>query len=193
VWDECLPPNCPPHEEKPYAFKVHAILDAQRAGYDQVVWADTSVWFNRPKFDDMWDMLTREGYIICKNAEHNCAQWSTDAALRAFGMGRNEAESIPQIVATAFALDLRHEYIKEFCLNLREMADHDEIFPGAWVNDKHQCSRDPRVRGHRHDQTAMSVLCNAMHMHVLPYIVWPSFFQTCYGPVADRFYRESVR
>jgi hypothetical protein len=41
---------------------------------------------------------------------------------------------------------------------------NDGTFKGAWSNENKQVSDDPRVLGHRHDQTAASVIATRLGM-----------------------------
>lgn len=158
----CLPLRSPSHLEKPYAFKVYAILEAIQRGYQQVIWADASILPIRD-LDPVWHLLETRGYWISENPPGTCGEWTSDAALPLLGINREQAFQIPQVVGTAFGLNLDFTIARDFFRNLRDI-EQTEAFCGPWVNDQQQASQDSRVLGHRHDQTAMSVIAHRLGM-----------------------------
>ena len=155
-WQDEWPPSSPPHLEKPYAFKAYALRAAWLMGYRTMLWTDVSVVALRP-LAPLWELIERQGCWFSDNREWNCGQWTCDSALGPLGITREEAFAIPQVAGTAFGIDYQHELGRKFFEEYLRLAE-GEAFCGPWVNDRGQASADPRVRGHRHDQTAASVL-----------------------------------
>lgn len=156
VWDETLPPDSPTQEDKPYAFKAYALKAAVKAGAELILWADVSV-YPVADFSSIWEIMELNGAFFIANSSGSCGEWTCDSALGPLGITRGEAFGIPQVVGTLFGLNVKHsrglKIYEEFC----RLAETD-AFKGPWVNDKGQASNDKRVRGHRHDQTALSVV-----------------------------------
>jgi hypothetical protein len=159
-----LPYGCPEHLSVPYAFKSYAIRAAQLADFRLILWADSSVFAVR-SLSPLWRRLESLGYWFAKNANWNCGQWTCDDALPILDINREEAFSIPQVVGTTFGLNLANSQGAKFFNWYRDLSISG-AFCGPWVNDKHQASPDPRVLGHRHDQTAASVIANKLGMEL---------------------------
>lgn len=148
------PPGCPPHLERPYAFKAYAINDVllkHKPRY--ILWADSSVVAIR-NLSPLWELIARQGYWFSDNYTNNCGSWTCDSALEPLGITREESFNIPQIAATSFGLDMESKKGKIFFDEYFRLAQGN-AFCGPWVNDGNS---DPRVVGHRHDQSAASVI-----------------------------------
>jgi len=163
---DCLPPGSPTHAQKPYAFKVYAILEAFRRGADTVLWADASVC-PLNDFQPLWDIIDNQGYWLSKNGANNCGEWCSDAALPILGINRQWAYHIPQIWATSMGFHRDSITARSFLCSLECLARTD-AFCGPWVNTHGEASSDPRVSGHRHDQTAASVIADRLGMTLTP-------------------------
>jgi hypothetical protein len=151
--------GCPPHTEVPYAFKAYALSRAYTAGYDRVIWCDSSIKLIRP-YSVVSERLDDKGYMLF-NGRWNTGQWCSDAALETLKLDREAAFEIPHLMACCMGFDFPkcdafvHEY------HARAI---DGTFKGAWSNENRQVSPDPRVLGHRHDQTAASVIATRCGM-----------------------------
>jgi len=156
AWTHTLPPGSPTHADTPYAFKAFALKYARDFGADLVMWMDASIKPIR-SLDPLWALIEKQGYWFSANWWPN-GEWCSDAALPLFGMTREESMTHMHVAATAFGLNLRSEVGAAFLDDYMRYATNG-AFRGPWKNDNGQASSDPRVRGHRHDQTAASVIC----------------------------------
>jgi hypothetical protein len=147
--------GAPLHGASPYAFKPHVLHEAVRRGYDLVIWADASVWAIRD-VSPMFDLLERRGWMFFKNCP--AGTWCSDACLRSFSIDRDSAMKIPMLMATCMGWDVRQPKCQEFLRVWLEKSTDGSTFPGAWTNRHHEVSHDPRVLGHRHDQSAASLI-----------------------------------
>jgi hypothetical protein len=172
--------GAPPHNERPYAFKIEALKRARQEGCDLVLWADAAVWAVKP-LDGLFEHIEREGHVFFHSG-FNVAQWSSDSALRWFGITRDQAEQMVMLFACCFGLNLANERSVEFLTRLDES---QETFPGSWTNDQHQVSQDPRCAGHRHDQTAASIIAAQLGMEVI--VGHTTFFQYYANPGSTAF------
>jgi hypothetical protein len=177
MWADYLPARSPTHADVPYAFKAFALQDAQTLNSDLVLWCDASILPIR-SLQPLWERIERDGYWIARNGWSNY-QWTADSAYadlfaNEFGSGSvhlGEAQwlnrNIPHVVATSFGLNLRSEIGKAFLDEYFRLASKTKAFCGPWVNltgcghseNPHVGDCGPAdVLGHRHDQTAASVI-----------------------------------
>jgi hypothetical protein len=190
-WSNSYPPGCPPVHEAPYSFKTYAFKEVQRQGYDVVLWLDSSCYAIGP-IGPVFEQIERDGYYVVDNG-WNTGEWCKDAALRPLGITREESFGIPEISTMAVGLDLRRPEAREFLDRWHELSTDGVTFPGEHTNEaglekarqlgvvyRHvgKLSADPRVLGHRHDQTAASVLA------------WRLGWQRTPRPVHLDYYRD---
>lgn len=172
-----VPSHWPKHEEKPYAFKAYSLISASRIA-DTVLWCDASVVPIR-SLEPLWEKIERDGYWLARNGFLN-TQWTCDSAYPDLFPGipyeraREENSKIPHVVATAFGLNLRSEIGKKFLDEYYRLAQ-THAFCGPWKNDGTCGPSD--VSGHRHDQTAASVIAHRLGMQLTD---CPQFFS--YSP-----------
>lgn len=159
AWSDALPPNSPPHRDVPYAFKAHAIEYARLQGYDLIMWCDACIMPIR-SMEPLWQRIERDGYWMSRNGWTN-GQWCSDAALPLLDLTREQAFAQPHVVATAFGLNLRSEIGLVFASQYLRYAQNG-AYKGPWTNEHREASADKRVLGHRHDQTAASVLAHRL-------------------------------
>ena len=168
-----LPRGCPPHLEKHYAFKAYALEEVSRNGYDELLWADSSVYPLR-SIEPLWELIKQQGYWFQQNGQYTCGEWTADSALEPLGITRAEAFTIPQIAATCFGLDLMNSKAREFLREYYRLAQ-GTAFCGPWINDRQQASTNMRVRGHRHDQTAASVIVHRLGLNITQELFWEDY------------------
>ncbi|MFF5211183.1 hypothetical protein [Streptosporangium sp. NPDC000396] len=170
-----FPDGCPSHREVPFAFKPFCFVQARRE-HRLVLWMDSSCVAVRP-LDSLFRCIAADGYLLFGNGRHKVGEWAGDLALEYFGMGREEAMKADEVHAAVIGLDLGSPIANEF-LDLWHAAARDELaFRGVkepldtqddynavkWNHDG-RVSADPRVRGHRHDQTVAGILANRLGM-----------------------------
>lgn len=173
----------PSHQDKPYAFKAYALQAAAQTS-DVLLWADASILPIR-SLEPLWEKIERYGYWIARNGWNNY-QWTADSAYpdlfpEFYGHPARDAEvlrasrtinqSIPHVVATSFGLNVKHPIGKAFLAEYYRLASETKAFCGPWMNaESYPGESRPRedhriatcgpadVLGHRHDQTAASVI-----------------------------------
>jgi hypothetical protein len=167
-----IPAGCPPHALSPWAFKVHMLEEARKAGYDQALWLDSSTIVVR-SLDAIFARAERYGVCAFSRFTATVGEWSSDLALTNIGITRDEAFKIPEINASCIAIDFKHPKGISFLTEWKKFADDGASFLGvrdpltladSMTNDRRQVSSDSRVRGHRHDQTAASVILDKLHV-----------------------------
>jgi hypothetical protein len=170
-WRDRLPDNSPAHKDTPYAFKAHAMKQAAIRGYSTLLWADACILPIRP-LSEVFDLIERDGYWMARNGFTNY-EWTADSAYpdlfseidwahtileTACAQARALNRKIEHVVATTFGVDTQRAVGAEFLFEYLRLANTN-AFRGPWKNDaaKSPCG-PPDVRGHRHDQTAASVI-----------------------------------
>ena len=175
-----FPAGCPSHQEVPFAFKPYCFRAARERGLELVLWLDAACVVVRD-LDGLLGAIRKRGYLLFRNARHRAGEWASDEALAVFGLGREEALQIPEINAAALGLDLLHPLGREFLERWHAAATDGVAFRGTreplrsaqdygdvkW-NRAQRISSDPRVRGHRHDQTVAGLLAHRLGMTATP-------------------------
>ena len=198
VWRDKLPPGSPAHAETPYAFKAWALEAARLSGHTLMLWADASIVPIAP-LDPIWKHAEQHGVWLADNGWNN-AQWTCDAAyLDLFAQDFKNTDlreawtsldylravnrKIKHVVATAFAVDISHRTGAQFFMQYLNLAKTD-AFKGPWWNSNGErpvyaskagaapCG-PPECLGHRHDQTAASVIAWRLG---IPLTQCPKFF-----------------
>ncbi len=189
------------HDTRPYAFKPYAMREAQALGHTSILWCDSCIVPVRP-LTEIWKRVEAQGYWICRNGYNN-AQWTADSAypdlfdVEIINAAVNETmipnfrqvnEGIEHVVATAFAVNTMSLIGREFLEQYYRYASTTRAFCGPWQNSNaprvpNRNNRrpsgpcgPPEVLGHRHDQTAASVIAWRLGMK-LEDPVWFSYEQ----------------
>ena len=164
-WRGCLPPGAPSHKDVPYAFKAHALKHALWIGCDTLLWVDASILPVR-SLEPLWDRIESQGYWFSENlpfGRQDLPCWKID---------RETAFKIPQVIGTAFGLNLKDLRARALLNEFLLLAEEKTAFQGPWTNEAHQASQDPRVLDHRHDQTVLSVLAWRLGMKLTRPPAW---------------------
>lgn len=166
-------------EQVPYAFKAFALKEASRDA-DLLLWCDACMVPVRD-MTPLWERIERDGYWMGRNGFSNY-EWTADSTYpdlfapeiengaEYLGAGLRELNrTIPHVVATAFGINVRHPKGKAFLDGYYRLASETRAFIGPWWNTAYKDGYPPNdrrvgvcgpndVRGHRHDQTAASVI-----------------------------------
>jgi hypothetical protein len=165
-WRDQYPPGSPTHQQVPYAFKIYALLEARRQGYEVVLWLDASIWAIK-NIEPVFRHIEERGHLF-EVAGQWLGWYVTDAFLAKNGLSRDAAMTIPMFTAGFTGLDLRQPKAIEFLEKWRGMSQDGVSFLGPWNNHDCACSQDPRCKGHRHDMSAASLLAHRMGMELQP-------------------------
>lgn len=177
-----MPDGAPPQKEKPYAFKAYALAEAAKVN-DLLLWCDASIHI-LGSLERLWKKIEDEGYWLALNGWTNY-EWTADSAYEDLFPGvpieeaRELSKLFPQVVATSFGLNLRHPKGLEFFMQYFWLAKTN-AFCGPWANANCDPAKrfvyapdsryttapcgPPDVLGHRHDQTAASVIAWRLQM-----------------------------
>lgn len=184
LWSDPLPKSWTPHKEVPYAFKKHAIY-ASMGDSNLILWLDSAILPLR-SLEPLWKQIEDVGYFVPANGNMMNYEWTAESAYndlfptvsREAAIGLNR--SIPHCSSAAFGFNLDTWIGREALDEFAHFAN-GRAFCGPWANsngpDKDRYQEDylkklyttapcgpPDVRGHRHDQTALSVIAWRLSM-----------------------------
>jgi hypothetical protein len=167
-WDESYPMGSPTHHDSPCGFKPFCFIAAAEAGYEIILWLDATVEVQRPLMP-LLHRIEREGYLIFRE-DHSVGEYCKDDALGPLGITRETSMIMPSCWGCAIGLDLRQTRAQYFLKEWQALAVDGITFPGPrWSGVRGfplTASKDSRVKGHRYDQTAASVLALRHGMNV---------------------------
>lgn len=163
-WRDEMPPGAPSHRQKPYAFKAHALRIAMERGFDSVLWLDACMLPIR-SMDPLWEQIERDGHFIPNNGWLN-GQWTAMDAYADLGVTWEENWTIKHCVAGIMGFDLRRESGRAFVAEYLRLSGTGAFSGPTWnSNSPNHANKPgagpcgpPEVLGHRHDQTAASVI-----------------------------------
>jgi hypothetical protein len=176
-WRNEYPPDCPPHDINPYAFKIYAFREAFRRGYKIVMWLDCSFWAVRNPMPIL-DIVNDKGVFAFRSG-YNCAQTCTDLLLNEAGYTRDEAEQLPEIATGIVGINISNPDGKKVFDLWSEYCDK-----GLFVNDRNYNSNestDPRYVHGRQDQSAFSMAVHKAGVK-FDYQDYVSYYGTGYNP-----------
>lgn len=152
-WRDELPPDCPPHDHNPYAFKIYAFREAFRRGYKIVMWLDCSMWAIQNPMP-IFDIINEKGVFAFRSG-YNCAETCTDNLLYYTGITRDEAEQIPETATGIVGLNIDNPDGKKVFEYWEGICDNG-LFRNNRVHDLKD-SQDERFRFGRQDQSGFSM------------------------------------
>ncbi len=156
-----------------YCAKPYALLDAVADSADIAILVDAAFYPIRD-IGPLVEHVAQKGYYLCKNG-NNVGEWSSDRCLDRMGMTREEAFTVEEASSYCVGLNFNHGRCVELLQRWRGYAGDRVTFPGPHTNDAYcgyggygrntgLASTDARVKGHRHDQTVLSILAHRMGM-----------------------------
>lgn len=177
LWSEPLPKSWTPHKDVPYRFKAHALRSVDA---DLVLWLDSAILPLR-SLDPLWERIEREGYFLPANPGMMNYEWTAESAYCGLFPELKLAEAmivnrtIPHCSSAAFGFDISRTGVGSEAFKEFSRLANTRVFCGPWANsngpdrDRYQADYlkklyttapcgPPDVRGHRHDQTALSVI-----------------------------------
>lgn len=158
--------KCVPHSKTPYAFKLFCLKEAEKRGYELVLWTDASFWAIQ-KIDNLFKTIEKNGWIL-QSSGYSLGQWSSDASLAYMKMSREEAFNLDMFSGGFTGYNLTCSLTKKFVDEFFKCAVEGVPFKGEWTNEKQEVSKDARVRGHRHDMVVGTILAHRMGLKIIP-------------------------
>lgn len=149
----------PSHRGVPYAFKVYAVEAVRDKGYEVVMWCDSILQPVRP-LETIIPEIERVGVYLAEDG-WKTGMYANDRCLDYFGVTRDQAMEISAVWACFMGFDFKNPVTHEFMRRWKK-ACHDGIFAGNTFNNNASESKDPRCRGHRHDQSCAELISYQM-------------------------------
>jgi hypothetical protein len=146
----------PPHSEVPYSFKPYAI-NGLKKNYDIVIWADSCV-YSIKSLDKFIEYININGFVFFDNIGYTIGDYTSDECLNNLGMSRDESFKHPMIMACLMGFNFKNEKANKLFNEYFKATKIKGCYEGDWTNESNQVSQDNRVKGHRHDQSVMSIL-----------------------------------
>ncbi len=167
-WLDELPPHCPTHQQSPYAFKYFALEHARSNAHRFGWWLDSSLVMVGGH-DRILSHTLAHGIYLSRFRSYTVGQYTSDEALEKLKVSRDEAMTIPMVDANTILLDFNHPAARELLTAMLELAQQPGLFAGPWTNEDNAISKDPRVLGHRHDQSVLSVIVHRMKLQTFAF------------------------
>lgn len=175
--EEHIDLKCPYHKSEdlkliadgkvvPYAFKAWAIYNALMIGrYENIIWMDSAVYASKD-ITPLIEATEREGYLLFDNIGFSIGDYTSDSCLEKLGMSREESFKKPMLMACLMSFNTKNEQAVGFIKRYMAAAQDGISFHGSWHNTNGEVSSDMRVKGHRHDQSAASIIVDQMGMKI---------------------------
>lgn len=156
------PRGWPSHQEVPFGFKAYALNTVAAQGVTSLLWCDSCIVPIRP-LGPIWEAIERDGYLIWRNGFRN-SQWTADSAYPALfpelpiEEARAQNRGIEHVVAGCFGIDLTQPVGRNILREYYRLATDTDAFIGPVKNTAATPCGPEECLGHRHDQTALSVI-----------------------------------
>lgn len=150
----------PQHQHVPYGFKPWLFKTAFDAGFNCVLWCDSTIQAIKP-IEEIFDAASHQGLFVGDNPGCEQRTWCSDDALDAMGCPRDARFN--QIMACSLAIDIAHPAGRAVFDGWWALCNDGVTFAGRGGSVR------PEFRGHRHDQAALSWLCEKNYVHREPY------------------------
>lgn len=156
----------PSQDESPWGFKPVLLNYAKEKGYKYILWLDSNMICIR-KPVTIFKKIIKNGYYISSSYTTKMGYWCSDIALENFGIDRETSFKITEVnpsyvginIYNSIAIKLLNEWNKYALdgITFRGIPQN-YLLSETNKNDRGIVSKDTRVKGHRHDQTALSYL-----------------------------------
>lgn len=168
----------------PYCAKPFALEYARQSGATQAILLDAA-FFPIRGIQPMVEHIQRHGYYLCANG-FSVGEWCSDLALTAFGVTRESAMQIPEASSYCVGINFENMLATSMMAIWKATGANPAIFPGHHTagsagRNPGFVSNDPRVKGHRHDQSALSIIAHGLGMTNLSDRPYLTAYQRGYG------------
>lgn len=154
-------------DEVPYGFKTFIIQEAREKGYEQIIWADSSIRMVKdPK--PLFDHTHVYGVGAFENLGHPLKNWISDVAVEHLHISESSLEGMQQIMACCILFDFSTPECNSIFDEWMALGRDGACF-------QNYGSKRPGFRAHRHDQAVLSGILAKRGVPLLPYgkLVYP--------------------
>jgi hypothetical protein len=161
--------NSPSHNDIPYAFKPYAIQEMRKKGFETIIWMDSAVYAIKQLYEMLY-YINLNGFIFFDNLGYTISDYTSDICMNNFDMSREEGFNHPMIMACLMGFNFKNQLSVKLFNEYYQAVNVYGNYEGDWNNNTNQVSKDNRVKGHRHDQSVMSLILakhniKPMHPH----------------------------
>jgi hypothetical protein len=179
AWVNVLPFGAPAnvveddYDYSAYCAKPFVLAHARNTGADIAILLDAAFYPIR-SVQPLVEHIARHGYYLCDNGM-NIGEWSSDRCLERMSESRRDVWGLREASSYCVGLNFGDgrciDLLQRWCgfasdrLTIPGPHDNDQMAapPLVWRN-LGMVSSDERVRGHRHDQTVLSILAHRLGM-----------------------------
>ena len=166
------PLGCPSQEEAQYAFKIFALRRAMGAGFRTLLWMDSCFQPLR-SIQPLWEEIREKGWYVPQQGDAMLSEWCSDEFLERTSTKRSDVEQVHLVYSGIVGLDMYHPVAKRIWQMWESMYGAG-LFNGCHLNKPGEprepwglkwqghVSDDPGVRGHRHDESALSLVLHLL-------------------------------
>ena len=161
------------HNEVPYQFKAFSIEKARQEFGGLILWCDSPVYAKK-NIDAVFKYIEKNGFLFFDNIGYSVGDYTSDICLKYFAIDRNQAFEIQMVMACVMGFDFSNPKANEIFEEYLQLAKEEETYMGSWTNVNAEVSSDLRCKGHRHDQSVISLI---LHKHgIKPLHAQSTFF-----------------
>ena len=164
-----------------YCAKPFALLAARMSGADIAILLDCAFRPIRP-IHPLIDHIAQTGYYLCDNG-NRVGEWCSDRAMERMGQTREKLLEMREASSYCVGLNFADGRCVELLHRWCGFAGDRLTIPGPHTQFEHEgrnvghVSYHQGVKGHRHDQTVLSVLANQMGMTNLQQRPWLTAYE----------------
>lgn len=149
----------PTHKSVPYAFKPFLIQEAYEAGYNKILWVDSTIVAHKhPEL--FFELMDIYPVIACENIGFPLKDWVTDWVVDKLSIDVQEAK---QIMGCVVGFNLHNDLARHCFSTWLTMA-----IDGHSFKDNERSNRDGFIHT-RHDQSCLSAIMHKLQLPILPY------------------------
>lgn len=153
------PANCPEHlGDGQYNFKVHCFQEAFDAGFEVVIWCDSSLYAVENPMP-LFDYVNDNGLYFFKSG-YSLAQTATDKLCNYAGVVREGLVDVSEFATGLIGINIKNPLGQGF-FNMWKQYMEDGLFGGNRVHDTND-STHPLFLFSREDQSAASMVLHKM-------------------------------
>lgn len=187
TWEDQLPPNCPPHNEVPYYFKIAAFEYALQQKYSHILWCDASFWaVNDPM--PIFDIINSQGYYMFSSG-YNLAQTVNDNCVAKLALDRDVLETATEWATGCIGINFENPDGKALYDLWKEYMDAG-LSIGSRLHDNQ--SQDPRFLFFRQDQSNYSIACFHLKIRNELGLDHVAYYGTGYNPEKIIFFIRGI-
>lgn len=164
------PEHWPKESEVFKGFKPFAFKDAEAAGFSAAIWIDATCVCVK-EISAIEKILQDEGVYIFSRYSETVGNWISDYSLERLKIEREYVHHMPELTSCVVGINFKHPKGRFLLEQWYTLAHNQDTYnggpPGLTFSDTRNnndfiLSKDPRVKGHRTDQSIVGLLSGAM-------------------------------